>query len=48
MKNIIVREAEEPDGKYAQIISEEMESSAKIRGTGISKRSPESIRKKNK
>ena len=43
MKDIIVREAEEPDGRFAQLICDEMHASAIIRGTGISKRSPESI-----
>ncbi len=48
MKNIVIWEAEEPDGKFAELISAEMESSAKIRGTGISKRSPASIIQKIK
>ncbi|HMF71402.1 MAG TPA: GNAT family N-acetyltransferase [Flavitalea sp.] len=43
MKDIIVREAEEPDGRFAQLICDEMYASAIIRGTGISNRSPESI-----
>lgn len=43
MKDIIVREAEEPDGRFAQLICDEMYTSAVIRGTGISRRSPESI-----
>lgn len=38
MTNFIVRLADERDVKYAQQICEEMESSAKIRGTGIAKR----------
>lgn len=46
MKNIIIREAEEPDGVFAEEISFEMEASAKARGTGIAKRSPASIRQK--
>ena len=46
MKNIIVREAAEPDGAFAKTISDEMEASAIARGSGISKRSPESIHKK--
>ena len=46
MKNIIVREAEEPDGAFAPIISQEMEASAIARGSGISKRSSASIREK--
>jgi hypothetical protein len=41
--SIIVRVADISDGQYAQQIVDEMESSAKIRGTGISKRSPASI-----
>jgi N-acetylglutamate synthase-like GNAT family acetyltransferase len=41
--SIIVRVADISDGQYAQEIVDEMESSAKIRGTGISKRSPASI-----
>jgi hypothetical protein len=39
--NIIV--ADEQHAKYAQTICDEMESSAKARGTGIAKRSPEYI-----
>jgi hypothetical protein len=46
MKNIIVREAAEPDGVFAKKISDEMEASAIARGSGISKRSPESIHQK--
>jgi len=46
MKNIIVREAAEPDGAFAKTISDEMEASAIARGSGISKRSPGSIHKK--
>src|SRR5450432_1695817 len=46
MKNIIVREAAEPDGMFAKRISDEMEASAIARGSGISKRSPESIKQK--
>ncbi len=46
MKNIIVREAAEPDGAFAKTISDEMEASAIARGSGISKRSPESIHRK--
>ncbi|WP_315820024.1 N-acetyltransferase [Paraflavitalea speifideaquila] len=41
--SIIVRVADNNDKQYAQQIVDEMESSAKIRGTGISKRSPTSI-----
>ena len=46
MKNIIVREAAEPDGAFAETISYEMQASAIARGSGISKRSPESIHRK--
>lgn len=46
MENITVREATEEDGQFAKIISEEIEASAIIRGSGISKRSPASIIKK--
>ncbi len=45
--SIIVRVADNNDIQYAQQIVDEMESSAKIRGTGISKRSPTSIAAKN-
>lgn len=41
--SIIVRIAGNNDRQYAQQIVDEMESSARIRGTGISKRSPGSI-----
>lgn len=44
--SIIVRVATEQDAVYASQITDEMESSAKARGTGISKRSPESIIRK--
>lgn len=43
---VIVRIANAEDAKHALDIINEMESSAKIRGTGISKRSPEYIREK--
>lgn len=43
---IIVRQATFADHKYAELISAETSSSAKARGTGIGKRSPESICKK--
>ena len=46
MKDIIVRLATEEDGQFAKIITDEMEASAIIRGSGISKRSPASIIKK--
>lgn len=48
MKDITVRVATEQDGQYAKIITDEMEASAVIRGSGISKRSPESIIQKMK
>jgi hypothetical protein len=44
--NIIVRRATSDDKKYAETITNEMEESAKARGTGIAKRSPEYIRMK--
>lgn len=44
--NIIVRPAGPDDLKYAETITTEMEESAKARGTGIAKRSPEYIRQK--
>lgn len=43
---IIVRIANSGDGHYAELITEEMASSAKARGTGIAKRSPDYIRTK--
>lgn len=43
---IIVRVAIPDDKKYSTIITDEMESSAKARGTGIAKRSPEYIEQK--
>jgi hypothetical protein len=43
---IIVRVAIPDDKKYSNIITDEMESSAKARGTGIAKRSPEYIEQK--
>lgn len=45
-QNIIVRTAVPDDKKYAEIITKEMEESAKARGTGIAKRSPEYIQSK--
>jgi hypothetical protein len=45
-QDIIVRIAIAEDKKYAKIITDEMESSAKARGTGIAKRSPEYIEQK--
>jgi len=44
--NIIIRLATADDKHYAEIITTEMEESAKARGTGIAKRSPEYIEKK--
>ena len=44
--NIIIRTAIPADTAYATIITAEMESSAKARGTGIAKRSPEYITQK--
>ncbi len=40
-QNIVIRVATAEDSKYASQITEEMEASAKARGTGIAKRSPE-------
>ena len=40
---IIVRVANSGDNHYAQTITDEMESSAKARGTGIAKRSPDYV-----
>jgi len=44
--NIIIKVATSADIKYATTITSEMESSAKERGTGIAKRSPEYIAQK--
>lgn len=44
--NIIVRLATAADKPYAEIITTEMEESAKARGTGIAKRSPDYIERK--
>ncbi|NDA63405.1 MAG: GNAT family N-acetyltransferase [Chitinophagia bacterium] len=44
--NIIIRVASSSDVTYANTITDEMESSAKARGTGIAKRSPEYVSKK--
>ena len=46
MKNIIVRVATEADAEFADQISVEMERSAIVRGSGISKRTPASIAQK--
>ena len=43
---IIIRIANSTDVHYSQTITDEMESSAKARGTGIAKRSPEYVSKK--
>lgn len=45
-QEIIIREAIPSDKKYAKIITDEMESSARARGTGIAKRSPAYIEQK--
>ena len=42
-QQIIIRVANSGDVHYATIITDEMESSAKARGTGIAKRSPEYV-----
>ena len=39
----IIREAKAEDTKHAQTIVREIEESAKIRGTGIAKRTPEYV-----
>lgn len=44
--NVIIRAALAADTQYAPVITSEMESSAKARGTGIAKRSPEYIAQK--
>lgn len=45
-QQIKIRVADIGDVHYAQIITDEMEASAKARGTGIAKRSPEYVAKK--
>lgn len=45
-QQIIIRVANSGDVHYASLITDEMESSAKARGTGIAKRSPEYVAKK--
>ena len=45
-QNIIVRVANGGDTHYAQTITDEMEASAKARGTGIAKRSPDYVAQK--
>lgn len=44
--NIIIRAATPDDIHYAETITTEMEESAKARGTGIAKRSPDYVRQK--
>lgn len=44
--NIIIRVASPADSHYATTITDEMQSSAKARGTGIAKRTPEYIENK--
>ncbi|XMD32343.1 MAG: argininosuccinate synthase [Candidatus Karelsulcia muelleri] len=44
--NLTVRRANYDDKKYADIICKQIEYSAKVRGTGISRRDPEYIKKK--
>ena len=44
--NIIIRVATPADSHYAVTITDEMQSSAQARGTGIAKRSPEYIENK--
>ena len=46
LQNIIIRVATAADTHYAQTITDEMEASAKARGTGIAKRSPEYVAQK--
>ena len=43
---MIIRVATAADKHYASMITDEMEASAKARGTGIAKRSPEYIEQK--
>ncbi len=45
-QNIIIRVAKPEDKTYSKIITDEMESSAMARGTGIANRSPEYIEQK--
>jgi hypothetical protein len=47
-QNIIIRVATPDDVHYAEIITNEMAESAKARGTGIAKRSPEYVAEKMK
>lgn len=45
-QSIIIRVANHNDSRYATIITDEMEASAKARGTGIAKRSPDYVAQK--
>lgn len=45
-QDLIIRVADERDVIYSEIITKEMEESAKARGTGIAKRTPEYVSKK--
>ena len=45
-QEIIIRVANSGDSHYAETITNEMEQSAKARGTGIAKRSPEYVANK--
>jgi hypothetical protein len=45
-QSIIIRVANHSDSRYANIITDEMEASAKARGTGIAKRSPDYVAQK--
>jgi hypothetical protein len=47
-QNIIIRAATEQDAIYAQTITDEMAESAKARGTGIARRTPEYVADKMK
>jgi hypothetical protein len=47
-QQIIIRTADDNDIHYAQTITDEMESSAKARGTGIAKRTPDYVAEKIK
>jgi hypothetical protein len=46
MSEFVVKVASEEDFHFAEVISQEMEASARARGTGIAKRTPEYIREK--
>ena len=47
-QNIVIRVATAEDAQYAKVITDEMAESAKARGTGIAKRSPEYVAEKIK